>query len=45
MIHCGACYRTVAREDRVEHAGEVYHRQCAPDDYAVPREPSEDSDD
>jgi len=30
--YCGACHRSVAREDRVERAGEVYHRGCAPDD-------------
>jgi len=32
MSYCGACNRSVAREDRVEVNGEVYHRQCAPDD-------------
>ncbi|MFB6196401.1 MAG: hypothetical protein ABEI80_09525, partial [Haloplanus sp.] len=29
--YCAACNRSVAREDRVERGGEVYHRQCAPD--------------
>jgi hypothetical protein len=28
---CAECNRSVAREDRVEVDGEVYHRQCAPD--------------
>jgi len=32
VSYCGACNRSVAREDRVEVNGEVYHRQCAPDD-------------
>jgi hypothetical protein len=30
--YCTACHRSVARGDRVERDGEVYHRQCAPDD-------------
>jgi hypothetical protein len=30
--YCAQCHRSVAREDRVERGGEVYHRQCAPDD-------------
>lgn len=30
--YCAECHRSVAREDHVERAGEVYHRQCAPDD-------------
>ena len=32
MTYCAACHRSVTRADRVEHSGEVYHRQCAPDD-------------
>jgi len=30
--YCSECHRAVAREDRVERDGAVYHRQCAPDD-------------
>jgi len=30
--YCGACHRAVAREDRLEVGGEVYHRSCAPDE-------------
>lgn len=46
MTYCAACHRAVARADRVEREGEVYHRQCAPDDYpdvvTVVAEPRED---
>jgi len=35
MSYCAACHRSVARADRVERDGEVYHRQCAPDDVAT----------
>jgi hypothetical protein len=31
--YCAACHRSIGREDRVGRDGEVYHRQCAPDDY------------
>jgi hypothetical protein len=32
MSYCENCNRAVAREDRVEVDGAVYHRSCAPDD-------------
>lgn len=32
MSYCAACNGSVAREDRVEVDGEVYHRSCAPDE-------------
>jgi hypothetical protein len=32
MSYCNNCNRAVAREDRVEVDGAVYHRSCAPDE-------------
>jgi hypothetical protein len=39
--YCRACHRAVAREDRVEVGGDVYHRQCAPDEAVANRQVGE----
>jgi|GEM_PF-6164642 len=39
--YCAECHRAVAREDRVEVGGEVYHRQCAPDEAVANRQVGE----
>ncbi|WP_251342405.1 hypothetical protein [Haloplanus halophilus] len=43
--YCAECHRAVAREDRVEVGGEVYHRQCAPDEAVANRQVDEFSSD